>query len=453
MGLDFVDMEIVVIDEIIGETWGSVAGRLMAAAREGHLCLEMEGAEGCVELRGDEERFEGMVGKWGNLVYLQRNWVLEGEVVRGFARMMGDVKQIDMGEVGRLNRGQVEAVRVCLSEGIVCLTGGPGTGKSFVVGEIVKRFQGKVCVCAPTGKAASLLGEKLECEVGTIHGVLGLRDGKDILFGGKEIDAEMVIVDECSMIDVGVWAALFRNLKGGTRVILVGDHEQLPPVEAGTIFGELCAFLKEGGRGYVHLDECMRSDREEVLGMANAVKQGEMIEYGKLERKVEEWKGEFRRGGFRILSCLRKGPFGVKAINEMMWGEGEIPIIVTRTDKRMGLSNGEMGILIKRDEGRILGKDDRARFGSREFPAVLLPEFEYAYCLSVHKAQGSEFDRVVLLVPKGAEVFGREILYTGITRARERVEVLGDQGVIEECLKKSSTKKSGIRRRLCARLY
>jgi exodeoxyribonuclease V alpha subunit len=186
--------------------------------------------------------------------------------------------------------------------------------------------------------------------------------------------------------------------------------------------------------------------------MANAVKHGEMIEYGKLERKVEEWREEFRRGGFRILSCLRKGPFGVKAINEMMWGEGEIPIIVTRTDKRMGLSNGEMGILVKRNEGRILGKDDRAWFGSREFSAVLLPEFEYAYCLSVHKAQGSEFDRVVLLVPKGAEVFGREILYTGITRAREKIEVLGDQGVIEECLKKSATKKSGIQRRLCAQL-
>src|SRR5690606_35057060 len=145
-------------------------------------------------------------------------------------------------------------------------------------------------------------------------------------------------------------------------------------------------------------------------------------------------------------SCLRKGPFGVEAINELMWGEEEIPIIVTRTDKRMGLSNGEMGILVKKNEGRSLGKDDVARFGQREFPAVLLPEFELAYCLSVHKSQGSEFERVVLRVPKGAEVFGREILYTGITRAKESVEVLGDEGVIEECLKESAMKKSGIRR-------
>lgn len=445
-------MEKIEIDEIVEREWGSVAGQLMAAAREGHLCLEMEDAEGCVALGGDEERFEGIVGNWGNLVYLQRNWVLEGKVVRGFVKMMGDVKRIDMGEVGKLNRGQAEAVRVCLSEEVVCLTGGPGTGKSFVIGEIVKRFEGKVFVCAPTGKAASLLEEKLECAVGTVHGMLGLRDGKDVLFGGKEVDAEMVIVDECSMIDVGVWAAFFRNLKEGTRVILVGDHEQLPPVEAGTIFGELCAFMKERGRGYVRLDECMRSDRQEVLGLAETVKQGEMIEYGKLERKVEKWKEEFKRGGFRILSCLRKGPFGVEAINELMWGEGEIPIIITRTDKRMRLSNGETGVLVKKNEGRALGKDDVARFGDREFPAVLLPEYEHAYCLSVHKAQGSEFDRVVLLVPKGTEVFGREVLYTGITRAKESVEVLGDEGVIEECLKESAMKKSGIRRRLCAHL-
>ncbi|MCP5505502.1 MAG: AAA family ATPase [Chlamydiales bacterium] len=443
-------MEKIDIDEIVERECGTLAGQLMMAAREGHLCLEMDDAEGCIELSGDEERFEGIVGRWGNLVYLQRNWVLEGEVVRGFSKMMRDVKPIDMGEVGRLNPGQAKAVKTCLSEGVVCLTGGPGTGKSFVIGEIVKRFGGKVSVCAPTGKAASILGEKLDCEVGTIHGLLGLRDGKDILFGGREIDAEMVIVDECSMIDVGVWAALFRNLKEGTRLILVGDHEQLPPVEAGTIFGELSAVLKDRERGYAHLDECMRSDRQEVLGLAEAVKLGEMIPYQSLERRVDQWKEEFKRGGFRILSCLRKGPYGVEAINELMWGEGEIPIIITRTDKRIGLSNGEMGILVKKNEGRSLGKDDVARFGEREFPAVLLPEFESAYCLSVHKAQGSEFERVVLLVPKGSEVFGREVLYTGITRAKESVEVLADEGVIEECLKKSATKKSGIRRRLCA---
>ncbi len=445
--LVFVFMEQIEIDKLVEQRCGAIGGELMAAARQGHLCLRKETVvEGCVVLEGNEERFEGMVGRWGDLYYLQRNWVLEGEVVRGFLGLMGDVKQIDLEDVGKLNEGQVRVVQMGLSESVLCLTGGPGTGKSYVIGEIVRRFGGKVCVCAPTGKAVALLREKLECEVGTLHGVLGIRGGKDVLFGGKELDAGMVIVDECSMIDVGLWAALLRCVRKGTRLILVGDHDQLPPVEAGTVFGELCGYMKERGRGYVHLDESMRSDRKDILEMAEAVKLGKMIRYGKLERKVEEWK----KGGYRILSCLRRGPFGVEAINELMWEEGEIPIMITRTDKRMELSNGEMGKLIKRNKGRALGKDDVAVFGKRRFPAVLLPEFEPAYCLSVHKSQGSEFDRVVLLVPQGAEVFGREVLYTGITRAREEIVVLGDEGIIEECLKGTAVKMSGIRRKLCA---
>ena len=246
-----------------------------------------------------------------------------------------------------------------------------------------------VCVCAPTGKAALLLREKLEAEVGTLHALLGIRDGKEMLFGGKGLDAGMVIVDECSMIDVGMWAALLRNIRYGTRLILVGDHDQLPPVEAGTVFGELCSFMKERGRGYVHLDECMRSDRVEILEKAAAVREGRMIEYGRLERDIEGWK----KGGYQILSCLRKGPFGVEAINELMRDEGELPIMITRSHRRMKLSNGEMGVLIKRDPGRGIGKNDVARFGEREFPAVLLPEFELAYCISVHKSQGVSLKR------------------------------------------------------------
>lgn len=443
-------MEFLEIDELVTQRCGPLGRELMAAARAGHLCLQKEEIiDGCTVLNGDEKRFEGFVGRWGDLYYLQRNWVLEGEVASHFTRLMESVKPIDIRVKGNLNEGQYQAVLMGLSEGISCLTGGPGTGKSYVIGEIVKRFEGSICVCAPTGKAVSLFKEKLDCDVGTIHGILGIKNGKDLLFGGKGLNYEMVVVDECSMIDVGLWAALLRNIKKGTRVILVGDHDQLPPVEAGTVFGELCRYMQERGKGHVHLDQCMRSDRGEILGMADAVKQGKMIQVGMLERHIEKWKEEFKKGGFRILSCLKKGPFGVDAINELMWGGEEIPIMVTRTDKRMGLSNGEMGTLLKKIEGRDLGKEDVAVFGDREFPAVLLPEFELAYCLSVHKSQGSEFDHVLLLVPKGAEVFGKEILYTGITRAKEKIEVLADEGVVKQCLEGSAAKMSGIRRRLC----
>lgn len=438
-------MEMCDIDQIVGER-APLGSELMLAAREGHLCIRKEGNEGTA-LRGDEERFEGLVGRWGDLVYLQKNWVLEGSVVREFGRLLdANVKRVDLGDAGSLNVGQRRAVEECLGESVVCLTGGPGTGKSYVIGEVVKKWGRDVCVCAPTGKAVGLLREKLEAPVGTLHALLEVRNGKEMLFSGKKLEAGMIIVDECSMIDVGMWSALLRNVKRGTRLILVGDHDQLPPVEAGTIFGELCGFMKERGRGYVHLDKCMRSDRMEILGKAAAVREGKIIEYGKLERDIEGWK----KGGYQVLSCLRRGPFGVEAINNLMQNEGEIPIMITRSHHRMELSNGEMGVLVKRSLGRAIGRNDVARFGEREFPAALLPEFEFAYCISVHKSQGSEFKKVVLLVPKGSEMFGREILYTGITRAKSELIVLGEEGVIEECVKRGSKRLSGIRRRLCA---
>lgn len=162
-----------------------------------------------------------------------------------------------MGEMEGLNGGQRSAVEKGLSESVVCITGGPGTGKSYTVAKIVEAFGGSVCVCAPTGKAVSLLKEKMDVEVGTLHRLLGVKEGKDILFGEGVLDYEMVIVDECSMIDVGMWARLLRAIKSGTRLILVGDHDQLPPVEAGTVFGELCSYMRERDVGmFIWMSVC-----------------------------------------------------------------------------------------------------------------------------------------------------------------------------------------------------
>ena len=437
------------IDRLIAERYGKIAGRLMEAAKKGHLCVrEEEEIEGCIVLNGTEARFEGAIGRWEDLYYFQKNWVLEGEVVRHFLELMGKVSFTPIKEKGKLNPKQLEAVIIGLSQKVVCLTGGPGTGKSFVIHEIVQRFSGRVCVCAPTGKAVSLLREKLPCDVGTLHHVLGIKSGKDLIFLQKKLPYDMVIVDECSMIDVALWAALLRNLRKEARLILVGDPHQLPPVEAGPIFGELCRFMKKKKQGFVELTTCMRSDRADIFEMSVAAKEGGCIPYKPLEKKREEWKAAFKKGGFRLLSCLRKGLFGVDAINALMSGEEEMPILITRTDKRLGLNNGDMGVLIKRGLGPQLGKNDVAIFGEREFPALLLPPFELAYCLSVHKSQGSEFDRVTLLVPKGSEVFGREVLYTAITRARKEMEVLADSEAIAGCLQNSEKKRSGIEKKL-----
>ncbi len=428
-------MEVSEIDEMIGGG-SQLFSCLVTAARAGHLCIEGGEVDCEVEvLKGREEWFAKKVGKWGNRFYLQRNWVLENRVVREFKRLLKEeVKRIDTGEFEGLNEKQREGVERGLSEGVLCLTGGPGTGKTFTLEKIVKRFPGSVCVCAPTGKAVALLREKLGGDVGTLHQMLGVRSGKDVLFGEGVLDYDMVIVDECSMIDVGMGARLLGGIRSGTRLILVGDHEQLPPVEAGTVFGELCSFMKERGKGYVHLEMCMRSDRREVVELAEKVRKGEVIPYGELKDGVEKLWDE----GYQLLSCLRRGRYGVESMNRLLVREGEKPVIMTRTNRSLGISNGEMGVL--RGEEIVMGE--------RRFKEALVPDYEWGYCLSVHKSQGSEFNKVALLVPKGSEVFGREILYTGITRAKEEVLVLSEEGVIEECVTISSEKMSGIREKL-----
>lgn len=142
---------------------------------------------------------------------------------------------------------------------------------------------------------------------------------------------------------------------------------------------------------------------------------------------------------FRILSTLRKGPLGVDALNQFLHekfspSNKPVPILITRNDKKTGLSNGDTGFLEK----------DLAIFGEKTFNLWELPRFDYAYCISVHKSQGSEYEEVLLLVPDGSESFGKEVLYTGVTRARSALFIDGNPEQMAGALKKHSVKISGI---------
>jgi len=144
---------------------------------------------------------------------------------------------------------------------------------------------------------------------------------------------------------------------------------------------------------------------------------------------------------FPLLTCLRKGPYGVDALNEWFATHADphesIPILITRSSPALQLVNGEMGFL----EGNF------ARFSrDKKIPREALPAFEYAYALSVHKSQGSEYDRVTLLVPDGSEAFGQEILYTAATRAKQEIVIYGKKKIIQEMLLKGSKKISGLKK-------
>lgn len=484
---------------------------LMAFARNGHLSVEIENGikpdlgsikESFEEKKWLEEKIilgareiKNLIVRFENRYYLKRNWMMETRVVEELTRLWKrDVKPLDISTFSGVNQKQSEAIQKGISSPLFIFSGGPGTGKTFTIGKIVEKFltneKGRVILAAPTGKAAEQLKKQLNTdneriEVGTIHSLLKIKESKDIIWKRGHLKAGLVIIDECSMIDISLLGAILRAVQNETRLVLVGDQNQLPPVESGTVFGDLCLFAKEHRpSSYIHLDECMRTERKEILELAKNVNEGRGIKNFPVknisEKNIDfsEWKKMFpiptkekpdignlfkEMGKFRILSCIKNGPWGVESINKKMGDflrkEGKngfffpIPIMVSRTSYRHQLCNGEPGILIKHSSSLHLEKEDTLYFvdsknGFRSIPAMLLPSFEYAYCLSVHKSQGSEYEHVALIIPKGSEAFGRELLYTGITRAKSSLEILGDEETIQKCCNQTSQKLSGIVARL-----
>jgi len=213
----------------------------------------------------------------------------------------------------------------------------------------------------------------------------------------------------------------------------LGDGNQLPPVESGSIFNDLIDVVPTA-----HLTKSLRSNQKEILDLAASILKGiaptSQTFHGPLSHELIK-----KHGSATILTPLREGPWGVKTLNQMLHGtKKETPIIITRNDTATGLSNGDMGVLIS---------PTQALFDGKQFPVSVLPSYELAYALSIHKSQGSEFDHVVVLAPPGTELFGREMLYTAVTRARKSVVLLGSAEVIAKTVQNSSCRRSGIKKK------
>ena len=442
-----------VIDQMVAEAVGiPIVRSLMGAAREGHSCIKAR-AEGAYPLKGDEEWFDGCIGQWDGLLYLQRCWVLESRAVRALKRLIVDVKQIYIEEKGNLTQTQFEAVKKGMASSLFCLSGGPGTGKTHVIANLVSQYKGEdVVIGAPTGKAAMQIKERVNVgKVSTLHRLLDVKSFSDAVWKQDPIDAGLILIDECSMVDLSLWASLLSRIRVGTRLVLVGDPDQLPPIGVGTFYKEVCQWIDPKNRA--HLEKCMRSDQSDILALADQVKRGRPIQVRPLEEiEISVWGARFQQGDFRILSCKRRGPYGTEVINRAMQsffekgGERMIPIMATESNDEYGISNGELGTLVK---GRLSqNSQDLVRFKDLELPVALSPAFEIAYAISVHKSQGSEYNHVALVVPPGSEIFGREVLYTGITRARLSLDIYGQAKTVEMCCLKSCERVSGTLKKL-----
>ena len=406
---------------------------------------------------------------------------------------------------------QRQAVELAAKTGVILLTGGPGTGKTTTVRGIVALFQKmglNIVLAAPTGRAAKRMSELTGgMEAQTVHRLLGMSWNEathQVTFQKTEkepLEAEAVIVDEMSMVDVSLFSALLRALRPGTRLVLVGDADQLPSVGAGNVFSDL---IRSKKIETVFLREVFRqAEQSAIIRNAHRVNLGEPPE-------LKGNQGDFfflcRRDAQRAVSTVlelcktrlpdnmhipaeqiqvltptRKGPCGTVNLNrllqealnpkapgkrEILWGERVFRvgdrIMQTRNDYDVvwqkadgtvgtGMFNGDVGRIVEIDQsGEWLALDFDGR--TAPYSTEMLSEIDLAYAQTVHKAQGSEYRCVVLAtMPSAPSLMVRGVLYTALTRARKLLVMVGDDAAVRSMAANDKQQKrySGLKWRLC----
>jgi len=420
---------------------------------------------------------------------------------------------------------QRQAVEIAISKKLCIVSGGPGTGKTTVTAKIiaalihVSESTPQIHLTAPTGKAAQRLQESLNdvkqtlnCseeiisampnEAMTIHRLLKPKHRSPYFKHSQEklLPSDVVIVDEASMIDLALMSKLVMALREETRLIILGDKDQLASVDPGSVLGDICSQPEQSSLKscMVRLTKSYRFDESSGIYMAaQAVNAGNhdkalnilknSLSYQDISWKDYKditniktalaekltWQSKYLNyqnnprqalmtlNTFRILCAVRKGPFGVERLNhliaEIMASKGLIqpnrrwyhgrPIMITKNDHRVGLYNGDVGLIFKdREDQNILkaffiGSDNQLK----KYLPARLPEHETVFAMTVHKSQGSEFDHVLLVLPeKLSKVLTRELVYTGITRTRKYIEVWGSQNTLISAIKNRIDRHSGL---------
>jgi exodeoxyribonuclease V alpha subunit len=377
-----------------------------------------------------------------------------------------------------LSEEQSRAAVKALQRAVFFLEGGPGTGKTYTAAWIIQQSGvRKWLALAPTGKAkaqleASLLRAGLAPErVMTAQAALSR-----LTFDGGLLDADLVLVDESSMLDSLLFFRLLKALPLHCRILLLGDRHQLPPVGPGQPFSDFCCRL-EGSDWHYRLQASKRVESQELLSIAEAIQEGkaESLPVRPLSA-VETVKQQILSFHSRalpldpaellqslaqrmVLGSIQEGPWGVSTMNQQLALETvdiqhpwkPAPIMVLANIEQADLWNGDLGWLCRPDGSApfVLLPDRRApyqpgRLPVRQVPLASLPSWDYAWVLTVHKSQGSEFQEVAVVLPPGSETFGRQLLYTAVTRSRKSLVIWSWPQIVQKVVASPSNRRSWL---------
>ena len=435
------------------------------------------------------------------------------------------------------------------------ITGGPGTGKTTTIAKFLAILYKlnpniSIALAAPTGKAAARLNESIisvssrlenisqdiknkysNLRAQTIHRLLGVQFDSPYFVHNKDnpLKYDVVIIDESSMIDTALLAKLLESIKDNTKLVMLGDKDQLASIEAGSIFGDLCKsqstannFTEDNIEFYqkflgkinfdnnsndnfltgkiVELQKSYRFKNTEGIGkfsqlvIKGIIDKNLLIEpfknsypnkqYVKIskdyndpdfleilrcyedyakEENIENALNKFNK--IRVLCSVREGEFGVNYYNHLiekhLKSKGLInprtdlydkqAIMITANDYSLGLFNGDIGIVRfdKENNSKVFYlKDENGKI--KGFPIININQYETAFAMTIHKSQGSEFDKIVIVIPNNSDhlILSRELIYTAVTRAKEQVLILGEEDVLINAISRNIQRVSGINERI-----
>lgn len=460
-------------------------------------------------------------------LYFYRQWQQENQLAEHLSHILQPVRAVSVQfePAETANARQRQAIQLAAQHSFSLITGGPGTGKTYTLVRIVKALQQanpelRIALAAPTGKAAQRMQSVLDVAFAqsgiasshiqtaqTIHRLLGLgTSGKPRYHAQALLPYDLIVLDEGSMLDLALASLLFAAIAPGTRVIILGDADQLAAVDAGAVLADLqqTPALQQH---QIHLTESKRFVATQGIGqLAAAILAQDSTAFWQTFAKMENqsilqhvdpqrfshqplgdqqlfdqlWQGflpyvaalQQRQpvqqlyavfDQYRILSAMRSGRLGVKRINQEMarrlqqalgehssfgeWFSGR-PVLMNRNDYGLQLSNGDIGLCLADDSGKW-----QVHFPHLAQPIAVtrlpLHDISTAFAMTVHKSQGSEFNRVaVVLEPAAQSLLSRELLYTAVTRAKQQVELWSDAATAEQALHNRLIRYTGLQRQL-----